>query len=726
MQLKSIQAKIGLLAGLCLVGTVVILVMFAVLSSRSNNQFVENAVSGIVERSATQSLQNLADAQAGDIQSEFEKALDAARAMADGFAALADPKNPGNLPVDRRRDGLNAVLLKVLEHNPRFNGTYSAWEPDALDAADAQFRGRRETGTDGTGRFLPYWNRDQNGRIAMQTLVEYDSRERHPNGVMKGGWYIGPQENGKESVLDPLPYIVQGKSVFLATLSVPVVIDGKFRGVAGADFNLDFVQKLAEDVSKAVYGGQNQVVIISNMGLVVAHSTKPDLIGQPLSKLAGSWQQDLGVVQSGKASIDTQTTPGQIRVFSPIPLGNTGKPWAVMIQVAQDVVLADSFKLSAALEDRAGTSLLWQIVVGIAVTAAAVGLMWLVAGGIARPIRASVRFAEGIATGRFDQTLDVQQSDEIGTLADALRKMMNDLKQMIDQRAKDQARAEAERRAGMLQLADQLEQQVMTVVERVDGVARTMNGTAQSMTATATQTSQQADVVATSSLNANQNVQTVAVATEELSSSIREIGQQVTRSATIARDAVGAAEQANSQVMSLTETANRIGAVVQLISDIAGQTNLLALNATIEAARAGEAGKGFAVVASEVKALANQTAKATEDISAQVSDMQRVAGDTAHVIKSVGSIIAQIDDISSNIAAAVEEQSAATTEIARNVQEAASGTQEVSSNIAGVRDAAAESGKSAEEVLSVSVQLAEESGRLRQAVDASLAKIRAS
>ena len=253
---------------------------------------------------------------------------------------------------------------------------------------------------------------------------------------------------------------------------------------------------------------------------------------------------------------------------------------------------------------------------------------------------------------------------------------------------------------------------VKEVVEVVAAASTEMESTAQSMSATAEETSRQATAAAAGVEEATTNVQTVASAAEELSSSISEVSRQVAESASIARNAVEEASRTNSQVEGLVEAAQKIGEVVSLISDIAEQTNLLALNATIEAARAGEAGKGFAVVASEVKSLANQTAKATEDISAQIGAIQGATGDAASAIKAIAETVTKVDEIAASIASAVEEQSAATQEIARNAQQAAAGTTEVSSNVSGVTQAASETGSASSEVLEAAKGLATQSNTL--------------
>src|SRR5579859_6272505 len=285
--------------------------------------------------------------------------------------------------------------------------------------------------------------------------------------------------------------------------------------------------------------------------------------------------------------------------------------------------------------------------------------------------------------------------------------------------------AREDRQKAINDLADRFESGVMNVVQVVSASASEMQTTAQSLSSAAHQSRGQATMVAAAAEQATTNVQTVATAAEELSSSINEIARQVGGAAQISATAVAEAERTNSLIQGLSTAASRIGEVVKLINDIASQTNLLALNATIEAARAGEAGKGFAVVANEVKTLANQTARATDDIGQQIAAVQEETRRTVEAIRGISSVIDQVRNISAGIASAVEQQGAATREIARNVEEAARGTSEVSSNIGGVTESAQTTRDSADHILHAAGTLAAESESLRAEVTQFLNNVRA-
>jgi len=361
--------------------------------------------------------------------------------------------------------------------------------------------------------------------------------------------------------------------------------------------------------------------------------------------------------------------------------------------------------------------------------AAGAVIAFITARAIATPIQGMTDSMGKLAKGDMSVTVPgVGRSDEIGDMASAVQVFKDNMietERLRAEQAETEKRVAVQRKADMNKLANEFQAAVGNIVETVSSASTELEASASSLTKTAETTQSLSTTVAAASEEASANVNSVASASEELASSVNEIARQVQESSKIAGEAVQQAQRTDTRISELSRAAGRIGDVVKLITSVAEQTNLLALNATIEAARAGEAGKGFAVVASEVKALAGQTAKATEEISAQVAGMQSATQDAVGAIKEIGGTIGRISEIAAAIAAAVEQQGAATQEISRNVQQAAQGTAQVAANITDVNRGASETGSASSQVLSSAQSLSNESNHLKLEVDKFLNTVRA-
>jgi aerotaxis receptor len=373
----------------------------------------------------------------------------------------------------------------------------------------------------------------------------------------------------------------------------------------------------------------------------------------------------------------------------------------------------------------------YAVVIGIAAAILATGLLLggflsrQTIGAIVRPLKGLNDTMLNITQAKLDSRIVVERDDEIGEALRNLQTVQAIVRFDREELKATERRAALQRKSDMVKLANGFEGAVGEIIETVSSAATELEASAGTLTSTANRAQQLTTMVAAASEEASTNVQSVASATEELSSSVNEISRQVQESARMANEAVDQARRTNDRVGELSKAAARIGDVVELINSIAGQTNLLALNATIEAARAGEAGRGFAVVASEVKALAEQTAKATGEIGQQISGIQAATHESVNAIMEISGTIERLSEISSTIAAAVEEQGAATQEISRNVQQAAQGTQQVSSHITDVQQGASETGAASSQVLSAAKSLSDDGNRLKLEVGKFLNTVRA-
>ncbi|MGY8705334.1 methyl-accepting chemotaxis protein [Bradyrhizobium sp. 18BD] len=490
--------------------------------------------------------------------------------------------------------------------------------------------------------------------------------------------------------------------------------------------NLVGGKKPATDAEKADISrsqGRNDQIVMTLQELR-GNPTTPANVAAALEKFNAIYIEEFGrelkLVKDGAVS-------GKYEHDMETYYASTQRGLSTIIDV-RDAFYDNAEQILAGASSAARTSFTIALVGLLAVLIASAGLIVMVRRRVCAPIVSLTTRMSRLAEGEVAEEIPgAERSDEIGAMASAVQVFKDNMIRADRLAAEKQAENDGKmRRAQALDgLTRAFEAKVTELVGGLSRASSTMEITAQSMTSTASQTNSQAAVVAAASQQTSTNVQTVASATEELTSSISEIGRQVAQSTEIAARAVDNARRTGDTARALAEGAQKIGDVVTLIQSIAEQTNLLALNATIEAARAGDAGRGFAVVASEVKSLAGQTAKATTEISEQITAIQSASDETVAAIRNVADVIAEIDQIGTAIAAAIEQQGSATREISRSVQEAARGTQEVNTNISGVQRAADDTGAAAKEVLGAAEQLSTQSRDLAGQFDRFLGEVRA-
>jgi methyl-accepting chemotaxis protein len=639
---------------------------------------------------------------AAQVQGELNRQMATAEAVARAFSMMRR-----SFVTDRA--AYNGVMRAIFEGDPHLYSVWAAFEPDALDP-DADHPD--DIGSSPDGRFLPQWYRE-GGQMKVRPAEV-------PTEMGPGAeFYLRAKQSKKSVVTEPYWFKVGETSVLMVSLTTPVFVDRRFIGVVGLSLPLD---RFSEELGQVHPLETGTVSLITFQGAWAAFQQR-NVLGKPAVQSDPQLDVAVAHIKAGERfefrSQNEDKTAFVQNFLTPFAIGSTGTSWGLLTSIPLEKVYEPSTMIRH-----------WTVAGGIVtliILAVVLGMVGLVV--IRRPLARTVSLINRLAKG--DYALEVGEparQDEIGQVNNALqffRQNLVHVAEMEQDRRSEEARGATRRHEEMNGIADAFEVALSGIASSVSSGAGQLQSNARSLSGIAEETNRQSMAVASASEQATCNVQTVATAAEELVASVQEVSRQINASADIARAATGQIERANSTVEGLVSAAQRIGDVTGFIQQIATQTNLLALNATIEAARAGDAGKGFAVVAGEVKNLANQTARATEDIRSQILQMQDATTEAVTAIRDIGTMITSINENVAAVASAAEQQGAATAEISRNVDQAAQGTRGVTSNIAEVSQASGETGRMAQDVLQASQGLAEQATQLQSEVQGFITRIRA-
>ncbi|UUT11488.1 methyl-accepting chemotaxis protein [Pseudomonas zeae] len=667
----SIRLKIVLLSGLCLLGVVALIVGMNIYQTNQNDELVSNSSNQLLTASVQNLLQAKAAEQAVRVQKTFGESLTVITAVADQIKDMRVMAAKRSLDAGALREELNLSLKTAFERNDKVLGIWLAFEPNGLDGKDSEFVNDAARQSNEAGRFATYWSRAA-GASLNTIMVEEDLTKTtlSVSGTPYNSWYTCPRDNKRTCLLDPYADTVGGKEMLMTTISVPLIVDGKAIGVVGVDIALDALQAAAVDSQRSLFNNAGHMLIVSGSGVLGADSSDASKVGKKISDTLGADGKDvLQLLTSGTPKILEQGD--LIRAVYPVdPIGNS-RAWGVVIDLPKQVLLADSVKLQAVLDDAQETGVITALLVAVVAGLVGLLLIWLTASGVTRPINSVAEMLKNIASGEGDltQRLNYSKQDELGELVNWFNRFLDKLQPTIAQikQSITEARGTADQSS---EIARQTSEGMQVQFREIDQVATASN----EMSATAHDVANSASNAANAAKGADQSAKDGMSIIERSTRDINQLADEVSKAVT--------------EVEALAVNSEQIGSVLEVIRSIAEQTNLLALNAAIEAARAGESGRGFAVVADEVRNLAKRTQDSVEEIRIVIERIQtgtrgvvatmhssqtqahNNAGQIRQAVDALGKIsdaVTVISDMNLQIASAAEQQSAVAEEVNRNV-----------------------------------------------------------